>query len=104
MNQLVVINQGDITIAPEFLEKYRAFQAVKLEMDLLEKEFRRDLKKAMEDTNRSSLLLDGFSAVLRKSGTRTQLDTKKLRDELPDVFESYSKTVDVASSLVITLE
>lgn len=102
-NYLQVID-NNIQISPEWLEKYRAFKATQLKMDLAEKEFKEQLKEAMEKTGKTSVIVDGFSAVVKKPATRTSLDSKRLKAELPDIFEQYSKTSEVKSSITITVE
>ena len=102
-NYLQVIDNS-IQISPEWLKKYRDFKAMQLKMDLAEKEFKEQLKDAMEKTGKTSVIVDGFSAVVKKSTTRTSLDSKRLKAELPDIFEEYSKTSEVKGSITITVE
>lgn len=102
-NYLQVIDNS-IQISPEWLKKYRNFKAMQLKMDLAEKEFKEQLKEAMEKTGKTSVIVEGFSAVVKKATTRTSLDSKRLKAELPDIFEEYSKTSEVKSSIIITLE
>lgn len=102
-NYLQVIDNS-IQISPEWLKKYRDFKAMQLKMDLAEKEFKEQLKEAMEKTGKTSVIVEGFSAVVKKPTTRTSLDSKRLKAELPDIFEEYSKTSEVKSSITITVE
>ena len=47
-NDLVVIKDNEILLNDEFLEKYKSFKKLQLEMDLMEKDFKEQLKSAME--------------------------------------------------------
>lgn len=104
MTNYLQIQDNAIQINPEWLEKYKNFKALQLKMDLAEKEFKEQLKEAMEQTGKTSVIVDGFSAVVKKPTTRTSLDSKRLKAELPDIFEEYSKTSEVKGSITITVE
>ena len=43
-----------------------------------------------------------ITASIRKESIRHQLDTKRLKEELPDVYEEYSK--EVVASTAITMK
>ena len=101
MNELVKIENNDIVINQEWIEKYKRFKRIQLEMDLAEKEFKEELKNAMEQIGKPNLILDGFSASIRKESTRTTLDNKRLKEELPDIFEEYSITSKISSSITL---
>ena len=102
-NYLTVIN-NDVQINQEWLDKYRAFKALQLQMELAEKEFKEELKEAMEKMGKTFVACDGFSATVRKGSKRVTLDTKRLKDELPDIFDEYSRTTETKSSIVVTVE
>ena len=104
MNELVKIENNDIVINKEWIEKYKNFKRIQLEMDLAEKEFKEELKNAMEQIGKPNLILDGFSASIRKGSTRTTLDSKRLKEEPPDIFEEYSKTSETSSSITLKCE
>lgn len=101
MNELVKVENNEITINQEWIEKYKNFKRVQLEMDLAEKGFKEDLKYAMESIGKQSLILDGFSASIRKGSSRTTLDTKRIKEELPDIYEAYSITSETSSSITL---
>ena len=103
-NNYLTTTTNGIQINPEWLKKYREFKAMQLKMELAEKEFKEQLKEAMEKAGKTSLIVDGFSAVVKKATTRTSLDSKRLKAELPDIFEEYSKTSEVKSSITVTVE
>lgn len=101
MDELVKVENNEITINQEWIEKYKNFKRVQLEMDLAEKGFKEDLKYAMEVTGKQSLILDGFSATIRKGSTRVTLNSKKLKEDLPDIYEQYSKETETSSSITL---
>lgn len=104
MMKLVVVENNDIIISQDFINDYKGFQRLKLAMELKEKEFKEELKEAMEKVGKKEILLDGFSATYKKGAIRTTIDSKRLKAELPDIAEKYSKTSVTESSIVIKCE
>jgi len=102
--ELVKIENNDIVISEDFIKDYKNFQKIKLEMDLKEKEFKEALKEAMESIGKTEILLNGFSATYRKGTTKTTIDSKRLKAEMPEIAEKYSKISEVSSSVVIKCE
>ena len=40
----------------------------------------------------------------KKPSQRTTIDSKRLKEEAPDIFEAYSKTSDVKESISISIK
>ena len=102
--KLIKIENNDIVISQDFIKEYRDFQKIKLAMELKEKEFKEELKEAMEKTGKTNILLDGFSATYRKGSTRQTLDTKALVNDFPDLVLPYTKFTKTNASVVIKCE
>ena len=90
----VLENTNEIAINENFIKEYKEFQKIKLAMELREKEFKEELKEAMEETGRTSILLDGFSVTYRKGGTRQTIDTKSLKEDFPEIVLPYIKETE----------
>lgn len=103
MNELVKIENNEIVVNESTVEQIIKFEKMKEEMDLKEKEFKQALKDKMEELGIKKFCVNGLSAIIRDSSTRTSLDSKRLKEELPDIYEEYSKTTDVNSSIVLTI-
>lgn len=101
--ELVKVENGKIEVAREVINQIVQFQKAKLEMDLKEKELKQSLKEAMEKVGIEKFATDNLSATIRKATTRQSVDTKRLKEELPDIYEEYLKTSNVASSLTLTI-
>lgn len=104
MNEIVKVVDNDIIIKEDLIQEFINFKKLKDAMDLKEKEFKQLLKDAMEKTGRKTIIVNGLSANLKSAYTKTSLDSKRLKEEMPDIFEDYSKKVDVQSSVVLTIE
>ena len=72
MNELVKIENNDIVIDSDFIEKYRNFKKLQLEMELMEKDLKVKLKDAMEMLGKDKVIVNGFSAKI-KAGYTTSI-------------------------------
>ena len=48
MSELIKIENGQITVANEFLEEFKALNLARLQVEMMEKELKQELLKAME--------------------------------------------------------
>lgn len=104
MEELVKVNNGEITVAQEIVKQIVEFEKEKLKMDLIQKEVKEKLKEAMEQNNVVKLDLGELKVSYRSPSTRTTIDSKKLKEDLPDIYEEYSKTSNVSSSISMSVE
>lgn len=102
--ELVKVENGKIVVAQEVVNQIVEFNKEKLKMDLIEKELKEKLKEAMENNNVTKLEFGELKVSYRNASTRTTVDSKKLKEELPDIYEEYSKTSNVSSSISISVE
>ncbi|MCI8575832.1 MAG: hypothetical protein HFI09_05115 [Bacilli bacterium] len=103
MNNLVKIENNEIVIANETIEKIKNFEKMKVEMDLMQKELKQQLKDKMDSLGIKKFIANGLCATIKSATTRTTLDGKKLKEELPGIYEEYTKVSDVASSITLTI-
>jgi predicted phage-related endonuclease len=104
MNELVKVENGEIVVAQEIVNQIVEFNKEKLKMDLIEKQLKEEIKEAMEKNNVTSLEFGELKIKYRSATTRTSIDSTRLKKELPDIYEEYSKTSDVSSSISISVE
>ena len=102
MNELVKVENGNITIVPEELQRLKQYQEIKLKAEMLEKEIKQQLLIAMENNGIKKWNNDVFNAIYVAETQRTSIDTKRLKEELPDIAEEYSKTSNVKSSVRVS--
>lgn len=101
MNNLVKIENNNIELDKNYIEQFKQAYKLNKELELKTKEINQVLNDYMEKTGTEKLLINGLLFSHRNATTRTTLDTKKLKEELPDVYEEYSKTSDVASYVTV---
>lgn len=102
--ELVKVENNEIVINQDFISEFKEFKKIQLRMELAEKELKEALKEKMEELGKTSLIKEGISVIYKKASTRTSIDTTRLKTELPDIYEAYSKTSDVSASISISVE
>ncbi len=104
MNNLIEINNNEIVIDSQFVEKYKEFKRNQAIMEIAEKELKAQLEEAMSTLDKPTVIQSGLSITYKKPTTRTAIDSKRLKEQLPDIFEEFSKTSDVKGSVTIKVE
>ena len=99
--ELVRYENEKLVVAEEFTKEYAEFQKQVAKMDMKLKEVKEALKKAMEEHGLTGYEDDNIKVTYRKASQRATVDSKRLKQELPDVYIEYSKISDVASSVSI---
>lgn len=103
MEELVRIDNGEITVAEEVINKIIEFNKAKKEMEYQEKLLKEGLMKAMTEKGIKNFVVNGLSASIREGSTRTTLDSTRIKNECPDIYEKYSKTSEVKPSITLTV-
>ena len=100
MNNLVEVKDNKISVAAETIKKLRKLEQTRLEAEMLMKELKEELIETMESNGiTDGFEINGLKVIYKKPSTRTTLDSKKVKEELPEIFEKYSKTSEVKSSV-----
>lgn len=101
MNDLVKIENGKLQLSDDYVEKYKMLYRLDKETELSKKMVNQKVKDYMEENNIENLSANGLFFTLRKGTMRTTLDSKALKEKMPDVYDEFSKTSEVASSLIV---
>lgn len=108
MEELVKFNEEEnkLEISKNVIEMLKSYQRQKIEFELQEKKLKEELLQAMEKYNITSWETPEKDVVItyKKATTRTTIDSTRLKKELPDIAEEYSKTSNVKSSVAISVE
>lgn len=103
MNEIVKVENGEITISEELINKIIEFNKTKKEMEYQEKILKEGLMEAMNQVGLKKFIINGLSATIKDGTTRTTIDSKRLKEECPDIYEEYSKTSEVKSSIILAV-
>jgi len=86
------------------LKKLQELEIQAKEIEVQEKVLKEDLLKAMETHNVKKWDNEVMTVTYTAPTTRTSIDSKKLKEELPEIAEKYSKISNVKSSIKIKLK
>ena len=103
MEELVKIENGEITVAEEIVNKIIEFNKAKKEMEYQEKLLKDGLMEAMNNLGIKKFIINGLSATIKDGSTRTTIDSKRLKEECPVIYKAYSKTSEVKSSITLSV-
>ena len=99
--ELVKYENEKLVVDKDFTKEYAEFQKQVAKMDMKLKEVKEALKEAMEKHGLTGYEDEYIKVSYRKATQRTTVDSKRLKEELPDVYLEYSKVSDVSSSVSI---
>lgn len=103
MEEIVKVENGQVVVAQEMINKIIDFEKYRKEMEYQEKLLKEGLMEAMNEVGIKKFIVNGLSATIKDGTTRTTIDSKRLKEELPDVYEEYSKTSEVKPSITISV-
>lgn len=104
MNELIKMN-GDLAILdPETAAKIAEFERMAKEVKAKEDELKKQIITEMEAKGILKLDTGALTISYVAPTEKEMLDTKALREEMPDVFDSYIKFVPVKSSIRIRVK
>lgn len=107
--ELIKVKNNQITINDELAKELREFEKQKILMDIKQKKLKEELKVAMEKNNIENweyVSNNGeiITATLKKPYLRESIDTKALKEEMPEIAEKYTTTTEVSSSLLLKIK
>ena len=102
-NKLLKIEDNEIIINEEFKNKLIQFEQLKKEMEYQENLLKTELVEIMPMIGKDEepIIMDGIMISYRKGSTRTSIDTKRIKNERPDIFEEYKKESKINPTVII---
>ena len=93
-NKIVKIENGQKEATKELISNIKKFQKAKVALNQMESELKENFKEVMEENGiKKWTSPDGsFTVTYVAPTTSTTLDSKKIREELPEIYSAYSKT------------
>lgn len=102
MNDEIIEYNGDVPyLAQEISERIAEFEKTIKELKAQEEELKAKIKQAFEDNGVLKLENDVLNISYVESYDKEQLDTKRLRAELPEIYDEYVKITPVKASIRI---
>ena len=95
-NELIKLENNDLVATSEGIKFIKKVQKAKVQLTMMEEELKKAFLTAMEETGVNKFVSpDGsFKATYYGASKQNRLDTKKLKEECPDIYEKYLTTSD----------
>ena len=93
-NEIVKIENGQIEATKELISNIKKFQKAKVALNQMESELKENFKEVTEENGiKKWTSPDGsFTVTYVAPTTSTTLDSKRIKEELPEIYSAYSKT------------
>lgn len=92
-NELIKVNDEKLELVEEGIKQIKKFQKAKLQLELMEEELKKMFKEKMEETGiyKYESPDKTFKVTYVAETTSTTFDSKKFKEENPDLYEKYKK-------------
>ena len=104
MNELIKVNGEVAVLDVETANKIAEFERKVKEIKAAEEKLKKLILKEMTDKNVIKLETDALNLTRVAPTTRESLDTKALKEELPEIYDTYVKISPVKASIRIRLK
>lgn len=101
-NSLIIVKDGNIEISQEFKDNYKKFVNLKNTIEEAQKIIKEQLiayYESLPEEDRKQMDFDTFKVSYVKGSIRKTLDSKKLQDEEPEIYNKYLKETEVSSTI-----
>lgn len=104
--ELVKVENDEIVVSQDLITALKDFKKKKVEIELQEKQLREELLETMEKYGILNWTSNDetIKATYKKGHEKTIIDSTRLKNELPDVAQEYSKTTQVNPSVELKIE
>lgn len=106
-NETSLTNVAKDLMPKDFVKKYKQMKKLQAELDEMENSFKQNLIQMFEsipELETNSVSLDGLKFTYTKPYTKTSVDSKKLKEEYPEIYNKVTKTSNVKSSIKTTIQ
>lgn len=102
-NDVLVLKNNEYVLSPQALDDLREFSEQLKRLNDLDKALRTQIKEEMERKNIIEIKTDDVTIKYIAGTSRETFDSKKLREDNPDLYDLYVKISNVSPSVRITL-
>lgn len=91
----------------DFVKKYKQMKKLEAEIKEAEDKFKQNLIQMFEsipELETKTVALDGLKFTYTSPYTKTTVDSKKLKEEFPEIYNKVIKTSNVKSSIKTTID
>lgn len=106
-SQIALSNVANDLVPKDFAKKFKALKKAQDELAEIESQVKNALLQMFEsipDLKANTVTIDGIKFTYVKTSTRKTIDSKKLQEEMPEIYNKFLKTTKVSSSLRISVD
>lgn len=104
MKSMVKLENGEYGLVNDAINTIVEIEKQIKDLKALQDSYKENLLKEMEENNVLKIDTEELSISYVAPSTRETLDSKKLKEDLPDIYDLYVKFTDVKSSLRIKVK
>ena len=104
MNNLITIENGNAVLNAEISSQIAEFERQVKSIKAQEETLKKAILKAMEDNNIIRLETNDITVSYIAGTDRESLDTKSLKNDIPDIYDEYIKITKVKPSIRIKVK
>ena len=104
MKSMIKLENGEYGLVSDAINTIVEIEKQIKDLKALQDSYKEKLLKEMEENNVLKVDTEELSISYVAPSTRETLDSKKLKEDLPDIYDLYVKFTDVKSSLRIKVK
>jgi hypothetical protein len=106
MDNLVVLDNGELQLASDVKKTIYSIEKEIKNLTELRDKYKKALIQEIEDRGiiNCNIKNELFTLTYKGASTRETIDSKRLREEKPEIYDEYCKIGNVASSISVRLK
>ena len=104
MNDLIKYEKGEFLLVEDAINTITTIEKEIKRLKEMQDDYKEQLLKAMEENNILKFDISELTITRKAPTTRESIDTKALKEELPDIYDTYCKISNVKGSLTIKVK
>ena len=104
MNDLIKYEKGEFLLVEDAVNTITTIENEIKRLKEIQDNYKEQLLMIMEEQNILKIDIPELTITRKTSTTRESLDTKALKEELPDIYDTYVKISNVKGSLTIKVK
>ncbi len=104
MNDLIKLDNGEYGLVKDTVNTITSIENEIKKLKEMQDNYKEQLLKAMEDNDILKIDIPELTITRKAPTTRESLDTKTLKEELPEIYDTYVKISPVKGSITIKVK
>ena len=104
MNELVKLENGEYGLVKDAVDTITTIENEIKKLKELQDNYKEQLLKVMEENDILKIEIPELTITRKAPTTRETLDSKALKEDMPEIYDEYVKISDVKGSITIKLK